>query len=591
MKRIFTILFFLYFANAAQAQLVLNEVSQGSAGSEEYFELVVVGTKTCNDSTADIRGWMIDDNNGWVGTGASQGIAGGSLRFANNSNWEKVPYGSVILLYNDGDKNPSIVLPDDPTDANHDYTYVVPASSALIESNGSAPPSANTVSPYTYPTTGYTTGGNWNYVDLNNTEDGVIITSPASNPTPYFSFAYGTALNNHANATVYISSSGAKKVYSLSTAQYNVAAAWTTGTAPGNETPGHANGSANTTWINSMRLSPLALPTPAAIATQPGCISSTASIAVNSPSTGVTYSFDNGNNFQNTNTIGNLTVNTTYHVLVKDNVTGCISSDTAIVINAAPGAPAAPTVSLTQPTCTSPVGTIAITPIAGYTYSIDNINFRSTPMFDNLAAGSYPVIAKNTSGCNSSPFTATITNLILTILPNIGIDGNSDTTITLGDPVTLTGITPVQGTYLWTASPKGSSNTIDTLINYTAAPTATTIYKFTVTTGICNGSAEKTVIVNSSGCPPINIPNAFTPNNDGYNDVWVFSNTTCSEKIEVNVYNRWGSLMYHSDNYKNDWDGRYQNNPVSDATYYYVVSPVYADGRRPVLKGSVTILR
>jgi len=86
-------------------------------------------------------------------------------------------------------------------------------------------------------------------------------------------------------------------------------------------------------------------------------------------------------------------------------------------------------------------------------------------------------------------------------------------------------------------------------------------------------------------------PNAFTPNGDGYNDVWIIFQRGCVEQVKVDVYNRWGSLIYHSDNYNNDWNGEYQNKPLADATYYYVVSPVYADGRRPVLKGSVTILR
>jgi gliding motility-associated-like protein len=341
-----------------------------------------------------------------------------------------------------------------------------------------------------------------------------------------------------------------------------------------------------------MRQSPPVLSTPTVTAIQPNCTLSTASITVSTPSTGVTYSFDNGNSFQNTNVSGSLAVNATYHVLVKDNITGCLSTDTAIVITAALGAPGVPTVSLTQPTCTSQTGSITVTPTAGYTYSIDNINFQSVPNFDSLVAGSYQVISKNSSGCVSSPFTATIINLPSSVLPNISIDGNNDTTITIGDQITLTGISPTQGTYLWTASPAGTLNTNDTLINYTATPTTTTIYKFVVTEGVCIGSAEKTVAVNSGGCPPINIPNAFTPNNDGYNDLWEFNNTTCLAKIEVDVYNRWGSLIYHSDDYKNDWNGKYQNNPVPDATYYYVVKTINNDSNTfRTIKGSLTILR
>lgn len=60
------------------------------------------------------------------------------------------------------------------------------------------------------------------------------------------------------------------------------------------------------------------------------------------------------------------------------------------------------------------------------------------------------------------------------------------------------------------------------------------------------------------------IPNGITPNNDGYNDTWIlegFSNCT------VYIYNRWGSKVYSSDNYDNQWDG--DNNP--SGPYYYTI--------------------
>src|SRR3954464_11537790 len=81
----------------AKAQLFINEVSQGSGGSKEYVEFVVAGTRTCSDSALDIRGIIFDDNMGWYGTGS---VSPGSFRFANNSNWGAVPYGSIILVYN-----------------------------------------------------------------------------------------------------------------------------------------------------------------------------------------------------------------------------------------------------------------------------------------------------------------------------------------------------------------------------------------------------------------------------------------------------------------------------------------------------------
>ena len=66
-------------------QLIINEVSQGS-GNAEYVELLVVGTPSCQTpvSCMDIRGVVIDDNNGYFAAGSGTGIASGALRFANN---------------------------------------------------------------------------------------------------------------------------------------------------------------------------------------------------------------------------------------------------------------------------------------------------------------------------------------------------------------------------------------------------------------------------------------------------------------------------------------------------------------------------
>src|ERR1700744_4798138 len=103
------------FFFTTKAQLVINEFSQGAGGTQEYIELVVMGHKSCSgDTCADIRGWIIDDNNGWYGASGNQGIAPGHIRFGYDPNWSCVPYGSIILIYNNGDKNPAITLPNDP---------------------------------------------------------------------------------------------------------------------------------------------------------------------------------------------------------------------------------------------------------------------------------------------------------------------------------------------------------------------------------------------------------------------------------------------------------------------------------------------
>ena len=81
------------------------------------------------------------------------------------------------------------------------------------------------------------------------------------------------------------------------------------------------------------------------------------------------------------------------------------------------------------------------------------------------------------------------------------------------------------------------------------------------------------------------IPEGFSPNNDGINDLFVIRGTA-GLTVSLDVYNRWGYLVYKNDNYQNDWDGKPNTgisissdaNGVPDGTYYYVIN--LSDGRK-----------
>jgi len=100
--------------------IIINEISQGESvglGTKEYVEMLVIGTPCSN---IDIRGWIIDDNNGIFsgGPGSSVGIATGYFKFSNNSLWSSIPVGTIILIYNNSDTSSLITtyFDNDPTD-------------------------------------------------------------------------------------------------------------------------------------------------------------------------------------------------------------------------------------------------------------------------------------------------------------------------------------------------------------------------------------------------------------------------------------------------------------------------------------------
>ena len=81
------------------------------------------------------------------------------------------------------------------------------------------------------------------------------------------------------------------------------------------------------------------------------------------------------------------------------------------------------------------------------------------------------------------------------------------------------------------------------------------------------------------------IPEGFSPNGDGINDKFVIQRLPVDLTVQVEVYNRWGHLVYRSANYKNDWDGKANQGinlssakeDLPDGTYYYQIR--LSDGR------------
>jgi gliding motility-associated-like protein len=105
----------------------------------------------------------------------------------------------------------------------------------------------------------------------------------------------------------------------------------------------------------------------------------------------------------------------------------------------------------------------------------------------------------------------------------------------------------------------------------------------TVTITDANGntsSAEVTVLVIASeACGDDqwngpNVPEAFTPNGNSINDTWVIPGLEGYNTKQLAVYSRYGTLVYYSAEYQNDWDGTFMGNGVAvpDATYYYILN-------------------
>lgn len=90
------------------------------------------------------------------------------------------------------------------------------------------------------------------------------------------------------------------------------------------------------------------------------------------------------------------------------------------------------------------------------------------------------------------------------------------------------------------------------------------------------------------GDSTVYIPTAFTPNNDGLNDIWRIKNINHYYNALVQVYNRWGEKIYNSVGYKKPWDGKADGKDIPSGVYHYIID--LRNGKKP-LSGSVTIFR
>ena len=224
--------------------------------------------------------------------------------------------------------------------------------------------------------------------------------------------------------------------------------------------------------------------------------------------------------------------------------------------------------------------------------SNNNINGTWLPALINTgSAGTFSYLFKPDAGecAVDATMDITIKNLSFSVDAGEPITINSGTSAQA--TATLSGISINDvASILWTPSTGlNSENVLDPIIT-PSIPNGIVTYTITVKDE-AGCAAKDDLIVNVVGeC--LDIKKAFTPNGDGINDKWVvFKDFFCLKNISVNVYNRYGSLVYQNTNYRNQWDGTYKGKPCPDGTYYAVLEIKLASGKKYVVKIDVTILR
>ena len=221
-----------------------------------------------------------------------------------------------------------------------------------------------------------------------------------------------------------------------------------------------------------------------------------------------------------------------------------------------------------------------------YQYSIDGGVLQDSGYFQNLSAGPHTITAVSLNGCISN-----IPVVVPEPLPIIAIVTPDTVTLPLGGSqvVQVTYLNATNPSYNW--SPAMGLSCIDCpnpVVN------AYTPGQYVVTVSMVNGVAtcygSTTLTVDILSHIRAFVPNAFSPNGDGNNDVFQIYGEDI-KTVDLKVFNRWGEVVYTTTNLLAGWDGTYKGTLQMPGVYSYEAVITYLDDSQENKKGAITMIR
>jgi gliding motility-associated-like protein len=205
-----------------------------------------------------------------------------------------------------------------------------------------------------------------------------------------------------------------------------------------------------------------------------------------------------------------------------------------------------------------------------------------------MGPGTYYLVISDINNCELRSRDYTISEVV-TALP---APRYSNQVIPRNSGVTLTVENPVPGaTYELTDAGSGQLIQTNTTGVFVVNPvTEDRQFSVRATAGPCSSAAAQ-VNVKVLDMTELDIPNAFSPNGDGINDIFRVKVTGYFRLDALKVYNRWGQLIFETRELGREWKGDFNGKPVPVATYYWIIEGLDVHGKKLLRSGSVTLLR
>ncbi|MFT5167160.1 MAG: gliding motility-associated-like protein [Saprospiraceae bacterium] len=342
--------------------------------------------------------------------------------------------------------------------------------------------------------------------------------------------------------------------------------------------------------------SPMAI---ADVADELDCVTDEVTLDGSGSSTGSSFSYQwtgngilsGGNTLQ---PVVNVSGNYLLTVTNQDN--GCTET-TTVFLDENTNMPTGMDIIMSPPPCFGDPGIIEIVEVQGgeepYLYSVNNgQSFYDFSLFNSLSPGNYDIVVQDAVGCEYGE------SVFIPETPELTVEIAPELLIILGESGDLQAV-PSIPTFLidsisWSPA-DGLSCT--NCLNPTASPFDLTVYTVTIfNQSGCSASAQ--ILLRVRKDRDVFIPNVFSPNDDGLNDVFmIFAGQGKVKNIEAfKVFDRWGELIYEDYDFQpndpaNSWDGRLRGEPMNPAVFVYWAKVTFIDDKTVLFKGDVTLSR
>ena len=290
----------------------------------------------------------------------------------------------------------------------------------------------------------------------------------------------------------------------------------------------------------------------------------------------------------------------TYSLQITNANNGCESIQ-SIEVNESGDTPSDAAINLIHPSCFGDTdGQIIIDDVVGgtppYTYSLNGAPFVLTNQFSLLQGGDYDLIIQDDIGCEWATAVGLIEPVELQV--ELVIAGGTNE-VKLGESVNLDAQITVPesnlASIIWNNT-DGFAENCDSCLNPQVTPLISNNYEITVIDeNGCIASDNIQIIVDRER--PFYVPNVFSPNNDGFNDLLLtFGGASVANVKSFRIFNRWGEAVYEAYDFPpNDvqygWDGTFRGKTMETGVFIYFAEVDFIDGDTEIFKGDIMVIK